>query len=173
MTSTTTHQGPIGKVFGSIILAIVGVGLFFLSGYLTNRDANVKARCTQPVQAVVTGFERSESKDSSSKSESVTPVFEYEYNGQKYTSHTGTYSSSFKDTFSVGQTYTISVDPNNPQELYSEDIAASDATMFKIMKWGGVALAVIGVLSFVVSLIKLMAIGGAIGFAASKFLSKK
>ena len=85
----------------------------------------------------------------------------------------GSYSSSYKDVFTVGQKYNIFIDPNDPMEIYSEDIAASDATMFNIMKWGGVCVAVLGVFSFIFSLIKLLAIGGAIGFAASKFLSKK
>ncbi len=173
MRSTTTHQGPIGKIFGSIILVIVGIGLFFLSGYLANRDANVKQRCSQQVQATVTGFEYSESNDTKSTSKASTPVFEYEYNGTPYTSHVGSYSSSYKDVFTVGQKYNIFIDPNDPMEIYSEDIAASDATMYKIMKWGGVALGVIGVFSLFFSIIKLLAIGGAIGFAASKILSKK
>jgi hypothetical protein len=172
-TTTTSHQGPIGKVFGSIILVIVGIALFFLSGYMTNRDANVKQRCSQQVQATVTGFEYSESKDTNTTSKAVTPVFEYEYNGQPYTSGVGSYSSSYKDVFTVGQKYNIFIDPNDPMEIYSEDIAASDATMFKIMKWGGVAVAVLGVFSFIFSLIKLIAIGSAIGFATSKFLKNK
>ena len=175
MRSTTTHQGPIGKVFGSIILVIFGIGLFFLSGYMTNRDAKVKERCTQQVTATVTGFEHSETdnKNSNTKSEAVTPVFEYEYNGESYTSRAGSYSSSYKDIFTVGSKYNIFIDPNDPVEIYSDDIAASDATMFKIMKYGGVVLAVLGVFAFIFSLIKLIAIGGAIGFAASKMLNKK
>ena len=172
-TTTTTHQGPIGKVFGSIILVIIGIALFFLSGYLANRDAKVKERCSQQVQAAVTGFEYSESKDPNTTSKASTPVFEYEYNGESYTSRVGSYSSSYKDIFAVGQKYNIFINPNDPMEIYSEDIASSDATMFKIMKWGGVVVAVLGVFSFIFSIIKLVAIGGAIGFAASTFLSKK
>ena len=86
-TTTTTHQGPIGKVFGSIILVIIGIALFFLSGYLANRDAKVKERCSQQVQAAVTGFEYSESKDPNTTSKASTPVFEYEYNCALNASH--------------------------------------------------------------------------------------
>ncbi len=170
--TTTHHQGPVGKVFGSIILVIFGIGLSFLSGFMTNRDADAKARCSAQVQAVVSGFEHSDDKDSKTKSKAVTPVFEYEYDGQQYTSKAGSYSSTYKDIFTVGQTYSLFIDPNDPVEIYSEDIATSEATMFKVMKWGGVALAILGVLSFIVSFVQLMAIGGTLGFAASKWLSK-
>ena len=173
MKTRTTHQGPFSKLFGSIILVVVGIALSFLSGFMADRDANVKERCTAQVQASVTGFKHSESTDSSEESTAVTPVFEYEYNGQPYTSRVGSYSSSYKDVFTVDQKYNIFINPNDPMEIYSEDIAASDATMFKIMKWGGVAVAVLGVFSFIFSLIKLIAIGSAIGFAASKFLKNR
>lgn len=172
-TTTRTNSGPIGRIFGSVILVLVGIGLFFLSSYMTKRDAAVRARCTQQVQATVVSFERSESDKSDSSKNAVTPVFEYEYNGQSYTSKTGSYSSTYKDKFTVGQQYFVYVDPNDPQEFYSEDMGASDATMYKIMKWGGVAFAIIGVLSFIVSIIKLLAIGGAVGFAVTQFMNKK
>lgn len=171
-TTTTHHQGPIGKIFGSIILVIFGIGLTLLSGFMTGRNDNVKSRCSAQVQAVVSGFEHSDDKDSKAKSEAVTPVFEYEYNGQPYTSKASSYSNTYKDIFTVGQTYSIFIDPNDPVEIYSEDIAASEATMFKIMKWGGVALVILGVLSFIVSIVKLIVIGSALGFAASKYLNR-
>ena len=72
-----------------------------------------------------------------------------------------------------GQNYTVFVDPNDPQEIYSEDIGASDATVFKFLKWGGVVVAVLGVVLFVFSIVKLLVIGGAAGFAVSSYLSKK
>ncbi len=83
------------------------------------------------------------------------------------------YSSTYKDKFAVGQSYTIFVDPNDPQEIYSEDIGASDATVFKILKWGGLIVAVFGVIAFVFSIVKLALLGGAAGFAISKYLSGK
>ena len=173
MKTRTTHQGPFSKLFGSIILVVVGIALSFLSGFMADRDANVKERCTAQVQASVTGFKHSESTDSSEESTAVTPVFEYEYYGQTYTSHAGSYSSNYKDKFSVGQTYTIFIDPNDPVEVYSADIAASDAATFKYMKIGGVALVIFGIAAFVISIIKLVAIGGAIGLAASSLLKKR
>ena len=169
--STRSSSGPLARIFGPIIFVLVGIGLFFLSSYMTKRDSNVRARCTEQVQAVVTGFERSDNSDKSSNA--VTPVFEYEYNGQSYTSRTGSYSSTYKDKFAVGQKYTVYVDPNDPQEMYSEDIGSSDATMFKILKWGGLALAVIGVITFVFSIVKLVLIGGAVGFAFSEIKKRK
>ena len=168
--STRSNSGPLARIFGPIIFVLVGIGLFFLSSYMTKRDSNVRARCTEQVEASVVSFERS---DSSKSSDAVTPVFEYEYNGRSYTSSTGSYSSTYKDKFVVGQKYTVYVDPNDPQEMYSEDIGASDATMFKILKWGGLALAVIGVISFIFSIVKLVLIGGAVGFAFSEILKRK
>ena len=171
--TTRSGSGPIGRIFGPLIIALVGVGLFFLSGYMTNRDANVRARCTQQTQATVTGFERSDSTDNGKQSNAVTPVFEYEYNGQSYKSTTGSYSSTYKDKFTVGQKYVVYVDPNDPQEMYSEDIGASDATMFKFMRWGGLGVAVLGVVAFIFTIIKLVFIGGAVGFALSEFFGRK
>ena len=142
---------------------------------MTKQDANARARCTEAVQAEVVSFERSENTgtDSNKPSNAVTPVFEYEYNGQTYQSITGSYSSTYKDKFAVGQNYTVFVDPNDPQEIYSEDIGASDATVFKFLKWGGLVVAVLGVVLFIFSIVKLLVIGGAAGFAVSSYLSKK
>lgn len=172
---TRSSSGPIARFFGPIIFAFVGIGMFFLSSFMTKQDANARARCTEAVQATVTGFERSENgnTDSNKSSNAVTPVFEYEYNGQSYTSMVGSYSSTYKDKFAVGQNYTVYIDPNDPQEIYSEDIGASDATMFKILKWGGLGVAVFGVVAFIFSIIKLALIGGAAGFAISEYFSKK
>ena len=172
---TRSSSGPIARFFGPLIFAVVGIGMFFLSSFMAKQDANARARCTDEVQATVTGFERSEDdvRDGNKSSNAVTPVFEYEYNGQTYQSITGSYSSTYKDKFAVGQKYTVFVDPSDPQEIYSEDIGASDATVFKFLKWGGLVVAVLGVVLFVFSIVKLLVIGGAAGFAVSSYLSKK
>lgn len=175
VTTTTTNRntGPIGSLFGSIIMVILGIVFIFVSSFMAKQNASLKERCTAQVQATVTGFDRSESSEkSSSSSSAVTPVFEYDYNGQTYSSKAGTYSSSFKDTFNIGSSYTIYVDPDDPMELYSEDISKSDGTFLNIFRWGGVGLIILGILVFVISLIKVIAIGGAIGFALMHFLKK-
>ena len=64
------------------------------------------------------------------------------------------------------------MDPDDPMELYSEDISKSDGTFLNIFRWGGVGLIILGILVFVISLIKVIAIGGAIGFALMHFLKK-
>ncbi len=168
-TRTRSNTGPLGRLFGSIIMVILGIAFFIASGFMAKQNANVKERCNYQVDATVVGFDRSDSSDSSA----TTPLFEYVYNGETYKSKTGTYSSSFKDKFRTGQTYTIFIDPNDPIEIYSEDIAKSDATVLSILRWGGVALVILGIVSFVFSLIKVIAIGGAIGLAISQFLKKK
>ena len=176
VTTTTTNRntGPIGSLFGSVIMVILGIVFIFLSSFMAKQNASLKERCTAQVQATVTGFDRSDSSQKSNdSSSSVTPVFEYDYNGQTYSSKASTYSSSFKDTFKVGSSYTIYVDPNDPMELYSEDISKSDGTVFSILRWGGVGLIILGILTFVISLMKIIAIGGAVGFALMHFLKKK
>ncbi len=170
-TSTTrTNQGPIGRVFGSIIMVVIGILLGVLSSYMAKQGAAMKERCTYAVNATVTGFEHSDNSDSSSP---VTPVFEYEYGGETYTSKSGTYSSSFKDKFKVGQTYSIFIDPDDPLEIYSGYIAASDGMLFNILRWVGAALVIIGIISFIFSIVLLVAIGGAIGLAIREFLNRK
>lgn len=142
---------------------------------MAKQNANARVRCTDEVQATVTGFERSENRntDGNKSSNAVTPVFEYEYKGQSYTSMVGSYSSTYKDKFAVGQSYTVYVDPYDPQEIYSEDIGSSDATMFKILKWGGLGVAVFGGIAFIFSIIKLVLIGGAAGLAISEYLKQR
>ena len=58
-------------------------------------------------------------------------------------------------------------------ELYSEDISSSDGTFLKILRWGGVGLIVFGIISFMISLAMVIAVGGAIGLALMKFFKKK
>lgn len=176
MRVSRTHSsgGPLGGLFGSIIMVIVGIAFIFASSFITKQNAALKERCTARVEATVTGFARSESSDkSSSNSSSVTPIFEYDYNGKTYSSNASTYSSTFKDTFKVGNQYTIYVDPNDPVELYSEDISSSDGTFLTIFRWIGIAVIVIGIITFVISLVTVIAVGGAIGLALMEFFKKK
>lgn len=169
-TKTRTNQGPIGRIFGSIIMVIIGIVLGMVSSYMIKQGAALKERCTYAVDATVISFERSDNSDSSS---AVTPVFEYEYKGETYTSKSGTYSSSFKDKFKTGQVYPILIAPDDPLEIYSKDIAASDSTMFNILRWVGVALVAIGIISFVFSIVLLVAIGGAIGLTIREIANRK
>ena len=176
VTTTTTRRnsGPLGGLFGSVIMVILGIIFIFASSFITKQNAALKERCTTQVQATVTGFARSESSEKgSSNSSSVTPVFEYDFNGKTYSSNASTYSSSFKDTFKVGSQYIIYVDPNDPMELYSEEISKSDGTILKILRWGGVGLIVFGIISFMISLAVVIAIGGAIGLALMELFKKK
>jgi hypothetical protein len=167
-TRTRSNTGPFGRLFGSIIMVILGIAFFIASGFMAKQNAAIKERCNYRVDATVVGFDRSDSSDSSA----TTPLFEYVYNGETYKSKTGTYSSSFKDKFSTGQTYSIFIDPNDPMEIYSEDISKSDATVLTILRWGGVALVILGIVSFALSLIKVIAMAGAAGVALSQFLKK-
>ena len=176
MRVSRTHSsgGPLGGLFGSIIMVIVGIAFIFASSFITKQNAALKERCTARVEATVTGYTRSESSEGdSSNSSSVTPVFEYDYNGKTYSSNASTYSSTFKDTFKVGNQYTIYVDPNDPVELYSEDISSSDGTFLTIFRWIGIAVIVIGIITFVISLVTVIAVGGAIGLALMEFFKKK
>lgn len=168
-TRTRSNSGPFSRLFGSIIMVILGIVFFIASGFIARQNAGVRERCNYQVDATVVGFDRSDSSDSSA----TTPLFEYTYNGESYKSKTGTYSSSFNDKFRTGQTYKIFIDPNDPMEIYSEDIAKSDATVLTILRWGGVALVILGAVSFVFSLIRVIAIGGAAGLALSQLLKKK
>lgn len=172
MTRTSTSQGPFSAVLGSIFLVIFGIIMIFISSFMAGRDVKVKERCIEQVQATVTAFEHSKDHESKKESEAVTPVFDYEYNGQQYSSSAGSYSTSYKDIFKVGQQYTIFINPDDPVEIYSQEIASSDSMMFKILKWVGIALIPIGIISFIFSVIKLIAIGGAIGFGLSQLLKK-
>ena len=73
----------------------------------------------------------------------------------------------------MGNQYTIYVDPNDPVELYSEDISSSDGTFLTIFRWIGIAVIVIGIITFVISLVTVIAVGGAIGLALMEFFKKK
>ena len=45
--------------------------------------------------------------------------------------------------------------------------------MFKILKWGGLGVAVFGGIAFIFSIIKLVLIGGAAGLAISEYLKQR
>ncbi len=166
---TRRNTGPFGMLFGSVIMVIIGIILFMVSGFITSQDASLKERCTYEVQATVVGFERSDSGNS----KAPTPVFEYSYNDKNYTSKTGTYSDSFKNIFQVGQSYKIYIDPNDPMEFYSEEIAKTSGTFIKISRWGGIGLVILGIISFAISLVKVIVIGGAIGLAITELFKNR
>ena len=48
---TRSSSGPIARFFGPIIFAFVGIGMFFLSSYMTKQDANA-TRYRQRLQAL-------------------------------------------------------------------------------------------------------------------------
>lgn len=167
--TTNTNFNPLGGLFGSVVMVIMGIVFFVVSGFLSKQDANIRERCSYQLQAEVVGFERSDSKDSTAS----TPLFEYSYNDETYSSKTGSYSSTYKDKFRIGNSYSIYVNPQDPMEIYSEDIAKTDGTFMTILRWGGIAFAVFGVISFAFSLIKIAVIGGSVGILLSEFFKKR
>ena len=171
---TRSIGGPFGGLLGSILMVIIGIAFIFSSSFIAKQNASLKERCTAEVQATVIGFARSESSDNgSSSSSAVTPVFEYDYKGTTYSSNANSYSSTFKNTFKVGNSYTICVDPDDPMEFYSEDISKSDGTFLKIFRWLGIGLIVFGIMSFIISIVIVVVIGGAVGVAIMELFKKK
>ena len=139
------------SLIACIILCIIGAvfllfGTFFLSGY------GDKDSCTEQVTARVIRMEKRTSHSSGKHHRTSTtyaPVFEYEYNGKKYT-----YTSPIANNppqFDAGEQVTIWVNPDSPNKIYYEPSGGAVflTIVFRIMGGialiGGIALLIFGI----------------------------
>lgn len=114
-----------------------------------------KGICTEQVTVKVVKMEKHTSHNTAGKrhgtSTTYAPVFEYEYEGEKYT-YTSTIASNPPE-FSTGERVTIRVDPNAPNKTYYEPGGTSVllSIVFRIV---GGAIAAGGVAMLIVSIVK-------------------
>ena len=137
-----------------IVLIVIGA-VFFLLGMSLLRAYGDKGSCTESVSARVVKMIEHKSGGTSIKhnktSTTYSPVFEYEYEGKKYT-YTSTVASNPPE-FSKGDPVMIWVDPNDPNKIYYEPDGASLIMSVVLMTAGGAA-AVGGVVWLIVSIVK-------------------
>lgn len=132
------------------MLIVIGA-VFFLFGTFMLSGYGNKSSCTESITAKVVRMEKHTSRSTTGKhrgtSTTYAPVFEYEYNGEKYT-----YVSSLATNppeFSAGEQVTIWVDPDSPNKIYYKPSGSSVllSIVFRIL--GGLA-AVGGVVLLIV-----------------------
>ncbi|MDE7229724.1 MAG: DUF3592 domain-containing protein [Oscillospiraceae bacterium] len=151
---SAVNKGRNSSLVGCIVLIVFGA-VFFLIGMSMLRAYGDKGSCTEQVSARVVKMIEHKSGGTSIKhnktSTTYAPVFEYEYEGKKYT-YTSTVASNPPE-FSTGQRVTIWVDPNAPNKIYYEPGGTSVllSIVFRIV---GGAAAVGGVAMLIVSMVK-------------------
>ena len=124
-----------GMLLSAIIFLVIGVG--FSAG-----TSIVSATCTEPVTATVTDYEYN--------SDNIpTPVLEYEYGDETYIATTDVYASDFVTKYPVDSTLEIKVNPENPTEIYSDDLTAALGAV-------GIGFIIAGVIGFILSAVALV-----------------
>ena len=73
-------------------------------------------RCNCPVEATCIGYSLSSAGESNRGSLSLSPVFEYEFEGNRFVAYDGVYDN-YNSKPSVGSKATIMIDPSEPYEL--------------------------------------------------------
>lgn len=107
------------SLIACIILCVIGA-VFFLLGTFSLSGYGDKDSCTEQVTARVIRMEKraSHSGKRHRTKTAYAPVFEYEYNGKRYT-----YTSSVASNppqFDPGEQVTIWVNPDSPDKIYYE-----------------------------------------------------
>lgn len=141
-----------------LVSALVGVfvtvfGLIFvLVGTLVWRGQQKdREQCTVELTAVVAGNIRSSDGDA------VHPVFEYEYEGRKY-SVQSSYGSS-PPAYEVGERVQIFIDPDDPQRYYAPGEKAPKIVFIVFTAVGGAA-ALAGVIILITGIVSAVKNGG-------------
>lgn len=131
--------------------AMIAVGIvFFIIGAMIPTAYGNRLKCTVPVTATVTknlevktvrnGAVRNAQRDIK-----YAPVFEYEYDGYKYSAISKVASET--PQFSEFQQVTIRINPNDPEEIYYSPRGASAAASYAFrIVGGGLALGGAGIL---------------------------
>lgn len=142
-----------GKAEIAKYAAMIAVGIvFFIIGALIPVAYGNRLRCTEPVTAMVEkNLEVKKVQNGKVRNErdiKYTPVFEYEYDGKKYSVISKI--SSRPPEFSEFEQVTIWVNPNDPEEIYYKPRGAS-AIMSIGFRFAGGSLALGGAAMLIVS----------------------
>jgi hypothetical protein len=104
-------------------LGLIGAGIFLLIGlallgftthlFLKNQDFTKRA---VPLMGTVTAYDQYESSDDDGSTTTMyTPIFDYDYNGTRYT-HTSEMSSS-SQSYAIGESIELLIDPEQPEAV--------------------------------------------------------
>lgn len=98
-----------------IVLWIVGV-IFLLISLISIIKRSIKTkRCTTPASAIITDVKEKVSRRNGVVSREYIPTISYNVNGKPYSRE---YAKAYvADTYRVGQSIEIMVNPNNPAEI--------------------------------------------------------
>ncbi len=137
--------------YKGIYLILIGL-LFCTIGTMFGCSYDMKRlRCTEGIQATLIGYEEHYIKEYSIQKERSYshPVFEYEYGEVPYkeTSTSGTNNA----VGTVGKSYTIYIDPDDPSDFYFEGLARHLRKFIAGIIFGGFLL-VVGLTDTIVKL---------------------
>ena len=122
-----------------IVLWIVGVIILLVSLINIIKRSIKTKRCTAPASAIITDVKEKVSRNNNVVSRVFIPTISYNVNGKPYSRE---YAKAYvADTYRVGQSIEIMVNPNNPAEINKQGSSnKADLVMLVI----GVVLVVIG-----------------------------
>lgn len=139
------------------IFVIIGGVVFFLVGLMIPSAYGSRTKCTERVTATVIRnlkhLSASNGTVRNSRKIKYAPIFEYEYNGRKYSVISSV--ASEPPEFSEGEVVTIRVNPSDPEEIYYTPRGGTLAMCIFFTAAGGV-----------------FAVGGAIALVVMKTKSK-
>ncbi len=107
------------RIFLAVFLILFGLGFGAGGTVVLVGQFGSKARCTVEVQSVVSEMKEHVSHDKGHSSYTYSPVFFYEYNGQKYKRQSSV--ASDPPEYSEGQQVTLKINPDDPTEIYVPD----------------------------------------------------
>jgi len=128
-----------------IVLWIVGVIFLLVSVINIIRRAIKTKRCTSPATAVITDIKEKVSRRNNIESHEYIPTVSYTLNGQQYSREFA--KAYVADTYRVGQTIEVMVNPNKPTEVNKTGSSnKADLVMMVI----GVVIIIIGAVMLMV-----------------------
>ena len=135
-----------------ILLILIGSVMLLIGLFSDHFTAAHHDGCTKTVKATVVGYEYEELHNI------PTPLFEYTYDGNKYTSHFAAYWSACEEQYPVGSTERIKMNPNNPEEIRLGDhLDVILGEYFIAFLIGGSIISIFGAGCFVAGIFKLIA----------------
>jgi hypothetical protein len=130
----------------TVVIVLWIVGLIFVLVTLINiikRSIKTK-RCTTPASAIITDVKEKVSRRNNVMSREFTPTISYNVNGKQFSREFA--KAYVADTYHVGQSIEIMVNPNKPEEINKLGSSnKADLVMLVI----GVVIIIIGVLFLV------------------------
>jgi len=151
----------------AIVIPLFFLGLLFvvLTSIIVANLEEKKEKCTKKVDAEVVDLERY-TDDEGNREWKV--IIGYYYDGEYYEEYSGFCSKNADDKYPVGTELKVKVDPKHPKTFYIKEFDGLNLEAVKIMRTVGFTLMGIAVLIFVIRLLKLLIVGGAVGIAAAQ-----